>query len=105
MTLLFQKKIKLPVYKTDSFDHADIHFQSNTLFVAHTATNSIEIIDCANEKHIGTISGCTEANGVLCAQNENLVFGASRGSGKILLINTKNYKTLGELSVGTSQMV
>lgn len=69
------------------FDHGDVHLESGRIFVAHTANNTIEIIDGERLRHLTTISDCDEASGVLCAQEEHLVFAASRGTGRILAID------------------
>lgn len=82
------------------FDHADIHTSSARVFVAHTATGNIEVIDGEKLCHIKTIQGCKEASGILCAQEENLVFAAARGDGKVLVIDPVSEKIMREITVG-----
>ncbi|MDE2590737.1 MAG: hypothetical protein KGL95_13870, partial [Patescibacteria group bacterium] len=50
--------------------------------------------------HISTIEDCPEASGVLCAQKENIVFAASRGTGKVIVIDANTHNVLRELKVG-----
>lgn len=100
MVLQLLKEINLPTHTSGDFDHADIHLQSNKMFVAHTANGTVEIIDCLKNEYVSTIQGCLGASGVLCAQNKNLIFAASRGSGKILIIDAIKNKISKEIQVG-----
>jgi len=101
MTLLLSQYVSLPPYRSGSFDHADVHAESGRVYVAHTATGTVEVIDGENVKHIATLPGCKEASGVICAQNENLVFAASRGAGKILVIDALTNRVLREVPAGS----
>ena len=83
-----------------SFDHGDVHLESGRIFVAHTAAGSVEVIDGVRHLHMGTIPGCPEASGVLCAQDENLVFAAARGAGKVLVIDADSQVVRKELASG-----
>jgi DNA-binding beta-propeller fold protein YncE len=71
------------------------------VFVAHTATGSIEVIDGEQYLHIATISGCPEASGVICAKNDDLIFAAARGAGKILVIDPMSRILIREISAGS----
>lgn len=94
--------IKLPPHTTEGgFDHADVHLQSSRVFVANTANGTVEVIDGEEPKHIDTIQGCPEASGVLCAQKDDLVFAASRGTGRILTIDAHTLKVENEFTVGS----
>lgn len=101
MTLLISQYVDLPPHQLGGFDHADVHLESGQVYVAHTATGTVEVIDGENAKHIATLPGCLEASGVVCAQNEKMVFAASRGAGKILVIDVLNNRILREVHVGT----
>ena len=82
------------------FDHGDVHLETGRVFVAHTAAGAVEIIDGKHGAHLGTIAGCPEASGVLCAQDERLVFAAARGAGKVLVIAADSQHVIGEIAVG-----
>jgi len=99
--LLISERVSLPPHESGGFDHADVHLESGRVYVAHTATGSVEIIDGEHAKHLGTLPGCLGASGVACAQNENMVFAASRGAGKVLVIDVLTNRVLRELHVGT----
>jgi len=101
MTLLISGYVDLPPQAPGGFDHADVHLESGRVYVAHTATGSVEIIDGEHAKHLGTLSECPEASGIVCAQKENMVFAASRGAGKILVIDALANRVLREVKAGT----
>ncbi|HKV44717.1 MAG TPA: YncE family protein [bacterium] len=100
MTLSRLRSINLPPHPSGGFDHGDVHLQTGRVFVAHTAMGTIEIIDGERGVHRGTIPGCPEASGVLCAQEEPLVFAAARGAGKVLVIEATSGNVIEEIAVG-----
>ena len=92
--------IDLPPHPSGGFDHGDVHVATGRVFVAHTAVGTIEVIDGGRGVHTGTIPGCPEASGVLCAQEEQVVFAAARGAGKVLVIEAASGGVMGEVAVG-----
>lgn len=100
MALKFRNYIDLPSHNSGGFDHADIHLSSGKVFLAHTANGAVEIIDGLKNNHLTTIRGCPEASGILCAQDENTVFAASRGVGKVIVMDANNGQILRELKTG-----
>jgi len=51
MTLRLQRFIELPPHLgKGGFDHADIHGPTDRLYVAHTANDALDIIDCTNDR-------------------------------------------------------
>jgi len=102
MTLLLYKHVSLPSHQSGGFDHADVHIESGRVYVAHTATGTVEVIDGEKAKHLATLPGCEEASGVVCAQDENLVFAAARGSGKLLIIDAIRNRVLREAKAGSA---
>jgi len=101
MTLLISGHVELPPHAPGGFDHADVRLESGRVYVAHTATGTVEIIDGEHIEHLATIPGCPEASGVVCAQSENMVFAASRGAGKVLVIDVLTNRVLREVQAGT----
>ena len=85
---------------TREFDHGDVHRDTGRVFVAHTAANTVEMVDGAKGEHLMTLPGCPEGSGVLCAQDEGIVLAAARGAGKILVIEARSGRSLGEITVG-----
>jgi DNA-binding beta-propeller fold protein YncE len=102
VTLKFREYVDIPRHQIGGFDHADVHLESGRVYVAHTALGTVEIIDGENGKHLTTIPGCIEASGVVCAQKENLIFAASRGTGRILIIDALTNHFLREAQAGSA---
>jgi len=96
------RSIALPPHPAGGFDHGDVHLHSGRVFVAHTATGTVEVIDGERGVHRTTIQGCPGASGVLCAQEEGLVFAAARGGGTVLVIEPASGDLVGEVVVGPS---
>lgn len=87
MVLKLVQTLDLPSHKSGGFDHGDVFEKSGFAFVAHTANGTVEMYKSWDAVHMKTIHGVPEASGVLCAQAENLALAASRGTGKILVLN------------------
>ncbi|HEY7124493.1 MAG TPA: hypothetical protein VH540_11120 [Ktedonobacterales bacterium] len=87
-TLRLRETIPLPPHPKGDFDHGDIDLKTGRVFVANTTAGAVEVINGEHLQHLATIPGCPEASGVLCAQEEHLVFAAARGAGKLLVIAT-----------------
>jgi DNA-binding beta-propeller fold protein YncE len=95
--------VALPPPATDrpnAFDHGDVHLATGRVFVAHSAADTVEILDGEDLTHIATVRGCPEGSGVLCAQEAGLIFAAARGAGKLLVIEASSGAVLREISVG-----
>src|SRR5215217_1078616 len=93
--------IDLPVHAAGGFDHGDVHRASGRVFVAHTANGTVEVIDGAAARHLATIPDCPEASGVLCAQEEGLVFAAARADGRVLVIEASSLAVREVLRAGS----
>jgi DNA-binding beta-propeller fold protein YncE len=70
------------------------------VFVAHTAFDSIDVIDGETLAAVGRIEGCPEGSGVICAADARLVFAAARGAGKVLVIDPDRLVVRQEMAVG-----
>ena len=56
MTLRLLGHIELPPHRSSGgFDHADVHSPTDRIYVAHTANDSIDVIDCAKDRYIESI--------------------------------------------------
>lgn len=87
---------------TSAFDHGDVHRTTGQVYVAHTAANTVEVIDGERGVHVGTIPGCPKGSGVLCAQEDGLVFAAARGGARVLVIATQLITLQAETSSATA---
>jgi DNA-binding beta-propeller fold protein YncE len=92
--------VDLPPHRRSGFDHGDVHLASGRIFVAHTAEGTVEVIDGEPLAHVGTVPDCPEGSGVLCAQDEGLVFAAARGGGRVLILEAGSLFVAGEITTG-----
>jgi DNA-binding beta-propeller fold protein YncE len=100
VTLTLIRSIELPWHQSGGFDHGDVHLHDGSVFLAHTATGAVEVIDGDRGIHRATIPGCPEASGVLCVQEEATVYAAARGAGKILMLQAASGDVIQEVMVG-----
>jgi len=101
MTLKLRGYVDLPTHGSGGFDHGDVHLTSGCVLVAHTANDTIEVIDGERLVHARTLPGCPEGSGVLTTQDSNaFVFGAARGASKILVLDPVSYELRNEIQVG-----
>lgn len=101
MTLTLLGHVALPSHPTGGFDHGDVHAATGRVFVAHTANGTVEVIDAERLELSRTIPGCPEGSGVLCTPADpELVFAASRGAGKVLVLDPASLEVRAEVRVG-----
>jgi hypothetical protein len=51
--------------KPGGFDHAAVHCGSGTLYVAHTANDALDVIDCVHDRYLHSIPNLTSVAGAL----------------------------------------
>jgi DNA-binding beta-propeller fold protein YncE len=101
MSLQFITSIELPGHmQPGGFDHAAIHYASNRLYVAHTANNALDVIDCASDRYLHSISGLTGVAGALVSQERNLVFTSNRGENTVGIFVPDHEQELVKIPVG-----
>jgi DNA-binding beta-propeller fold protein YncE len=93
--------VDLPAHAAGGFDHGDVHRATGRVFVAHTANGTVEVIDAEAGRPLATIPDCPEASGVLCAQEEGLVFAAARADGRLLVIEAPTLAVRAILRAGS----
>ncbi len=85
--LNFKVGRELPGEKECEFDHADVDQTTGRVFVAHTSSGTVEVLDGNEDRWIKTISDCSGGSGVVFDPNTKKVFAASRAEGHILVID------------------
>jgi DNA-binding beta-propeller fold protein YncE len=84
MTLRSVGHIELPRHRSGGgFDHADVHSPTDRIYVAHTANDSIDVIDCAQDRYIESIPGLTAVAGALVSEARGLIFTTNRGENTV----------------------
>jgi len=84
MSLQLLGHIELPDnLETGGFDHAAVHGGSNRLYVAHTANDALDVIDCVKDRYSHSIENLTGVAGALVSNEQNLVFTSNRGENTV----------------------
>jgi hypothetical protein len=81
MALQLRGYVALPPHPAGGFDHGDVHAATGRVFIAHTANDTLEVVDADLLELLHTVHGCPEGSGVLCTRDyDGLVFAAARGA-------------------------
>jgi DNA-binding beta-propeller fold protein YncE len=93
--------IELPPHtRKGGFDHAAYHRADGRLYVAHTANDAVDVIDCAADRYLHSISGLTGVAGVLTAQERDLVFTSNRAEDTVGIFASDGHEHLAKVPVG-----
>ena len=84
MALHLEGHIDLPAHVAPGgFDHAAIHERTRQLYVAHTANDAVDVIDCARDVFIRSIDGLRGVAGVLISDEVDCAFTSNRGENTV----------------------
>lgn len=101
MTLELTGYIDLPPHvKQGGFDHAAVYTQLNRLYVAHTANNTVDVIDCAEDRYLHSIPGLAGVAGALVSEDSNLIFTSNRAENTVGIFVPDNESGLTKIPVG-----
>jgi DNA-binding beta-propeller fold protein YncE len=101
MSLKFKGFIELPENRGDGgFDHAAIHLASDRLYVAHTANSAVDIVSCATDKYLASVTDLEGVAGVLISEERNLVFTSNRAEDKVGIFHVGKESEVRKVSVG-----
>ncbi len=93
--------IALPEHvRPGGFDHAAVHSGMSRLYVAHTANDTLELIDCAAGRHLQSISGLQGVAGALVSERHDLVFTSNRGENSLGIFTPGSERQLTRIAVG-----
>ena len=92
---------ELPAHaKAGGFDHAAVHAGRQRLYVAHTANDALDIIDCGTQRYVRSIPGLTSVAGALVSEEHDLVFTSNRGEDTIAIISAEREAVIAQVGVG-----
>src|SRR5215472_3533418 len=93
--------VELPAHRSNGgFDHADIHAATDRIYVAHTANDAIDVIDCAEDRYIESIPGLTAVAGALVSEARGLIFTTNRGENTVSVFTPGNERNAFKIGVG-----
>jgi DNA-binding beta-propeller fold protein YncE len=101
MALELVRYVDLPKHvATGGFDHAAVHERRGLLYVAHTANDAVDVIDCATHTHLRSISGLPRVAGALVAEAPDLVFTSNRGENTVGIFSPDREESVSKVKVG-----
>ncbi len=101
MSLRLMGHIELPEnLKPGGFDHAAVHCGSGRLYVAHTANDALDVIDCVEDRYLHSIENLKGVAGALVSDEQNLAFTSNRGENTVGIFAPDNEPSLAKVGVG-----
>jgi DNA-binding beta-propeller fold protein YncE len=94
-------EIPLPAHDgPGGFDHAAMHGRRRQLYVAHTANNAVDVIDCETSKYLRSVSRLEGVAGALVSEEHDLVFTSNRGENTVGIFPAGHEDALIKVPVG-----
>jgi hypothetical protein len=94
-------EIPLPAHQgPGGFDHAAVHRPRRQLYVAHTANNAVDVIDCESSKYLRSIPRLEAVAGALVCEEQDLVFTSNRGEHTVGIFAAGHEDALTKVTVG-----
>ena len=102
MTLRATGSIALPGGPGRAFDHADTYLapDGSRLYVAHTAMDAVDVIDCRTNGYLGSIPDLPGVAGVLIDTQHDLLTTSDRGAARVSLFRCSDERVLARVDVG-----
>ena len=94
-------EIALPAHHAPGgFDHATVHGPRRLLYVAHTANDELDVIDCDGAKYLRSVPGLGSVAGALVCEEQDLVFTSNRGENTVGIFAAGREEALTKVAVG-----
>jgi DNA-binding beta-propeller fold protein YncE len=104
MSLRHEGYITLPPHagpgSSGGFDHAAIYQGRGLLYVAHTANDAVDVIDCVSRQYVGSVPNLTGVAGALVSEEDDLVFTSNRGENTVGIFSPESPDALVKVPVG-----
>src|SRR5215207_4369764 len=101
MALELTGYVNLPPHmKAGGFDHAAVHTGLNRLYVAHTANDALDVIDCAADRYLHSIPALMAVAGALVSEESHLIFTSNRGENTVGIFPPDDEQDLVKIAVG-----
>src|SRR5713226_4217644 len=89
-----------PHAKPGGFDHAAVHVGRGLLYVAHTANDALDVIDCATNRYLRSIPHLTGVAEALVSEEHDLVFTSNRGENTVGIFSPAREERVAKVKVG-----
>jgi len=93
--------VELPAHVgRGAFDHAAVHGGRGLLYVAHTANDAVDVIDCTTNRYLRSIPGLGAVAGALVSEPHDLVFTSNRGENTVGIFSAGREGDVTKVAVG-----
>ncbi len=89
-----------PHVRPGGFDHAAVHRATGWMYVAHTANDAVDVIDCMQDRYLHSVPALTGVAGALASDERNLIFTSNRGGNTVSIFAPEDEAGLAEVAVG-----
>jgi DNA-binding beta-propeller fold protein YncE len=89
-----------PHVRPGGFDHAAVHRATGRAYIAHTANDALDVLDCKEDHYLCSIPGLTGVAGALVSEEEGLIFTSNRGEGTVGILAADTHDKIDKVAVG-----
>ena len=89
-----------PHEKSGGFDHAAVDGKRALLYVAHTANDALDVIDCATNRYLRSIPHLIGVAGALVSEEHDFVFTSNRGENTVGIFSPAREERVAKVKVG-----
>jgi hypothetical protein len=82
------------------FDHAAVHRARGLLYVAHTANDAVDVVDCATNTYLRSIPHLPRVAGALVSETDDQVFTSNRGEDTVGIFSPSREVAVARVKVG-----
>jgi DNA-binding beta-propeller fold protein YncE len=91
--------VSLPSGREAGFDHADVYAPERRVYVAHTGADRVDVVDCADQRHLRSLPDLAGVAGVLIDTPDDLLFTSDRGCARVSVFRCSDEELLGQVAV------
>ena len=101
MSLNFSRFVELPQnVNKGGFDHASFSSRLGRIYVAHTANNTLDVIDINVDQYLRSITGLKGIAGALVSDEKFFLFTSNRGENTVSIFNLNTEELIHKVNVG-----
>ena len=93
--------VELPGHmKPGGFDHAAVHRTTARAYIAHTVNDTVDVLECKEDRYLYSIPGLTGVAGALASDEEGLIFTSNRGEDTVGIFAADRHDQIDKVAVG-----
>jgi DNA-binding beta-propeller fold protein YncE len=92
--------IAIPPGAEPGFDHADVYRPGRRMYVAHTGSDRVDVLDCERRTFLRSLPDLPGVAGVLVDAGQDLLFTSDRAAARVSVFRSSDEQLLGHVQVG-----